>query len=83
MICTFFEIIIILIIAVSLLFFFASFCFEDTGPDMDWHDNYAVIQCPHHGEKTDVVVNSCVTCETVHTICDDCGEVLNTKTDCS
>ena len=28
------------------------------------------------------VTNTCVTCETVVTICNDCRDVLNTKTDC-
>jgi len=75
-------IIILIVIACLVLCLLAEFCFDDNDPDMCWYDNYAVIQCPHQGEKTDVVVNSCVTCETIHTICDDCGEVLNTKTDC-
>jgi len=78
----------ILIVCLIVLFLYllvklANGCFDDADPDMYYYDNYSVIACPHQGEKTDVVVNSCVTCETVHTICDDCGEVLNVKVDCT
>lgn len=55
--------------------------FDDNDQDQFWHDNYTVLDCPHVN-KTDVTVHSCVTCETVHTICDDCGEVLNVRHDC-
>ena len=57
------------------------FCFDDNDPDMDWYDNYTTIQCPHI-EKTDVIVNATVTCEEVWTVCDNCSEVLNKRTDC-
>jgi len=80
-------IIIPLVIALVMLFLYllgklANGCFDDTDPDMQYYDNYAVIACPHTGEKTDVCVASCVTCETIHTVCDDCGTVLNVKIDC-
>jgi len=69
----------VLVIAFATL----AFCvFNDKDPDQQFYYNYAILQCPHTGEKTDVVVNSCVTCETVHTVCDDCGQVLNVRHDC-
>lgn len=46
---------------------------------MHWVGN--ATDCPHT-DRTDVVVSSSVTCETIHTICDDCSAVLNTRTDC-
>lgn len=59
----------------------ASRCFDDNDPDMYWYDNYTVIKCPHL-ETTDVTVDSTVTCETIHTICDACGKVLEQRTEC-
>lgn len=59
----------------------SNYCFDDTDQDMDWHDNYSVIECPHHN-RTDVTVESTVTCETIYTICDDCCEVLKQRTEC-
>lgn len=57
--------------------------FDDDDPDMDYMDNYAVSTCPHpEKHRTDVVVQSHVTCEVIHTICDDCSAVLNIRTDC-
>lgn len=38
-------------------------------------------ECPHKN-KSLVVVNSVVTCETVHTICNDCKKVLKIETNC-
>lgn len=38
-------------------------------------------QCAHN-DCTEVTVSSAVTCETIHTICDDCSEILNIRTDC-
>jgi len=81
-----FLIITFIVLAITIIgffLFFANDCFDDLDPAMFWHDNYKVIQCPHKDQKTDVVINSCVTCETIHTVCDDCGEVLNVKTDCT
>jgi len=62
--------------------FIANHCFYDDDPDMYPNDNYSVLTCPHTGEKTDVTVESNVTCETIHTICDDCGKVLKVRIDC-
>lgn len=76
--------------------------FDDSDPDMLWHDNFTEpnldyyqdydechrpfiatkTNCPHNGEKTDVVMHSAVGCEEVHTFCDDCGEDLGKRTDC-
>jgi len=60
----------------------ANNAFDDEDPDMYWYDETQVITCPHQGEKTDVVINASVTCETIHTVCDDCGQVLNVRIDC-
>lgn len=65
-------------------------CFDDKDPDQFWDDSYKESERPYidytnnckHNEKTDVTVCSCVTCETIHTICDDCGSVLNVKVEC-
>ncbi|CDF80600.1 hypothetical protein BN863_28880 [Formosa agariphila KMM 3901] len=38
--------------------------------------------CKHLGEKTDVIINSTVTCETIQTICDDCGTPIKERTEC-
>ena len=70
------------IIAIGYLFHrLSQLCFDDDDPDMDWMDNYVVFDCPHIN-VTGVVVESSVTCETIHTICDDCKKVLNIRTDC-
>lgn len=74
-------IVVVIAIIVYVYGLISLFFFDDADPDMDWYDNYTVIDCPHI-EKTDVVVESNVTCEVVHTICDDCGQVLNTRIDC-
>ena len=57
--------------------------FDDSDPDMDWHDNYSILECPHQGKKTDVVMHVSVTCETINTICADCKQVIATRTDCT
>lgn len=67
---------------IGLLNWLCSKCFDDHDEDMDYNNNYAVIKCPHLGDKTQKVVDSCVTCETVHTICDDCGMVLKETLEC-
>lgn len=41
----------------------------------------AAKNCPHFNE-TDQVVTSNVTCETIHTVCEDCGTITNIRTDC-
>jgi len=69
------------VIVLMAFAFVANRCFDDNDPDLYPYDNYAVLDCPHY-EKTDVTVSSNVTCETVHTICDACGKVLNVRTDC-
>jgi hypothetical protein len=74
------------------------FCFDDTDPDMYWHDNYAAppvktkeieplkfkvdSKACTHPEKTLFVVNVSCTCEEVYTICDVCGEVIHKETNC-
>lgn len=73
---------IVFFVLIGGLAFLANFCFYDDDPDMYPNDNYSVLTCPHSGNKTDVTVKSTVTCETIHTYCDDCGEVLNVRTDC-
>lgn len=80
------SIILIVIMALCLLLFIiiaivSQFCFDDKDPDLNWHDEYTVIKCPHLN-TTDVVVSSAVNCEEVHTICDDCSKVLKRRTDC-
>ena len=37
--------------------------------------------CPHK-DVVDVIVDSNVTCETIQTICMDCGKVLDERTEC-
>lgn len=81
--CFILILIVLAVTIIGILLIFSNDCFDDLDPDMFFYDEYSVIQCPHKGQKTDVVVNSCVTCETIHTVCDDCGEVLNVKTDCT
>lgn len=82
MVKSLFIIIAVIACIIYLLNKLAKQCFDDTDPDMYYYDNYAVINCHHTGDKTDVVVNSCVTCETIHTICDTCGKVLKRRIDC-
>lgn len=80
---TFLLILVVIAIIVYVFGLISLFCFDDEDPDIDWMDNYAVVACPHPPDhRTDVVVASSVTCETIHTICDDCSAVLNTRTDC-
>lgn len=71
----------IITFGIYLLNKLANRCFDDNDPDLNWYDNYKVDKCPHLN-KTDVTVESNVTCETIHTICDDCGKILNVRTDC-
>lgn len=71
----------IVILIIALVVILSHFCFDDSDPDMYWHDNYTVIECAHL-ECTDVVVESNVTCETIHTICDDCGKIIRKRTEC-
>ena len=78
---TFLLIIFVFAVIIYVYGLISLFCFDDQDPDQYWLDNYAVIECPHIN-VSDVVVNSTVTCETVHTICDDCSKVLNVRTDC-
>ncbi len=79
--------IIVSIILVAILFvylicvFVSRLIFNDQDPDMYWYDNYSVIECPHL-KCTIRVVDSVATCEVTHTICDDCGEVINEHIDC-
>lgn len=74
--------IIILVVIIFVLYKLANKCFDDEDPDLDWYNNYAKQNCPHEGEKTDVIIDSAVTCEVIHTICDDCSQVLNVKIEC-
>jgi steroid 5-alpha reductase family enzyme len=71
-----------IVVLFIVLFCVAHNSYDDSDVDMNWYDNYTVIKCPHTGEKTDVVVESSVTLEVVHTICVACGEVLNIKIEC-
>lgn len=86
-------IILIAVIVIALVYCAISRCFDDDDPDLYWYDNYAApikgatptygaINCKHDKGKTDIVVDSTVTCEEVWTICDYCQEVLNKRTDC-
>ena len=68
---------IIAIIALGL-YIGSHYCFDDKDPDMQWHDNYAVSECPHL-ERTDVVVDSVCTLEEIWEVCDNCGEVLSKR----
>ncbi|WP_166964669.1 hypothetical protein [Yeosuana marina] len=72
--------IVIGIMAIIVLVF-SLISFDDEDPDMDWYDNYAVLECPHLN-KSLVTVSSSVNCETVHTVCDDCSKVLKVEHDC-
>ena len=60
---------------ITLLGYFIDWLFKD-----EYERLFTI--CPHDGDKTDMVVNVACTCETIYTICDDCDEVLNIKTDC-
>ena len=75
---------IIFVITVVLIIMFGIVCymvFDDDDPDMDYLNSYTPVTCLHI-HKTDVTVKSTVTCETIQTICDDCGEVIKTRTEC-
>lgn len=47
-----------------------------------WYCLKPTTECRHEGDKTLVTVQSAVTCETVQTICDDCGGILETNIEC-
>ncbi|QQV91548.1 hypothetical protein Peternella1_12 [Winogradskyella phage Peternella_1] len=74
-IAVFFAVIAIVFATLSTL------CFDDTDPDLDWSDNYAVVKCPHINQA-DYVVDTIVTCEKIETQCLDCGEVLGSRLEC-
>lgn len=81
-------IILIAVIVIALVYCAISRCFDDDDPDLNWYDNYAAppkdakpMGCSHF-EVTDVVKSAGVTCEEVWSICKQCGEVLNKRTDC-
>jgi|GEM_PF-5895066 len=51
--------------------------------EREYRQRKCEMNCPTgHANPIDVVVQAAVTCETVHTICPDCGKVLNERTDC-
>lgn len=74
-------VIVIIVFIVCVFYLFSNNVFDDEDPDMDWHDNYAVLDCPHINQRL-VTESSAVNCETVHTVCSDCGKVLNIEVDC-
>lgn len=76
------KLLLILVVIIRFVYAFvklANRCFDDDDADMYWHDNYAVVKCPHLGEKTDVVVNSNINVEEIWTCCDSCGDVVNKR----
>lgn len=75
-----FLILILVIAVVKIIVAFSNDCFAELDSGLFCFDQAEL--CQHQSEKTDVVINTCVTCETIHTICDNCGKILNVKIDC-
>ncbi|WP_435135772.1 hypothetical protein [Formosa sp. A9] len=85
-----------ILISLALLGLFIlkySYSLDDLDPfsyNNDWDDNLAPehmpclppAPCLHDAEKSDVVICCTVTCETIHTLCDQCGQILNIRTEC-
>lgn len=85
------AVVVLLVIVCAVIMYIAKHCFDDDDPDMFWYDNYDGCHepyvalknhCDHTGDKTLVNESSAVNCETVLTICDDCGKILKRETDC-
>ncbi|WP_435138852.1 hypothetical protein [Formosa sp. A9] len=52
---------------------------DNIAPD---HQSIVPINCKHKGGTTDVVQTIAVNCETINTLCNDCGQVLTSYTEC-
>ncbi|MGC1471519.1 MAG: hypothetical protein WA775_02910 [Psychroserpens sp.] len=64
-----------------ILWLLSERCYSND-PEADFYDNYAVIECPHDGERSTVVVQSAVTCEVTNIVCDMCGKTLSKTVEC-
>jgi len=65
---------------VAVIGILAHMVFDDDDPELVWHDNYSVIECPHH-HITDVVEEAFANYELVGTYCMDCGDRLEGRQD--
>lgn len=73
---------IIVLVMILILSRVSKCTFNDNDADQFWYDNYAVLECPHQGSKSLVSVDSSCGCETIHTVCDDCGKTLKVEIEC-
>ena len=66
--------------AIALIGFVAHFCFDDADPDLNFYDNYSVIDCPHL-EQTDIVEECFASYELVASYCTACGQRVSSRQD--
>lgn len=74
-------IIVLICLIIGSILFLAVYCFNDDDQDQFWYNEFATGDCPHENQSK-VNVSSAVNCETIHTVCDDCSQVLNVEIDC-